>query len=199
MSLANALALSNPTLKALDYNVDATAARATMLEDADFARLGVRVKELPAMQRQADEVVAARTGVASRSPSAWRACSAGSPHEHAARVLVPLRDHVRGAVHPHDHRHRNAIGRFLMQEFMGRLSPSLGKSTSKPGAVIATTVIVAGWTYFILTGSISTIWPMFGIANQLLACTALCIGTTIILREGRRSPTRSSRCARCSS
>jgi len=78
------------------------------------------------------------------------------------------------------------IGRFLMQEFMGRLSPSLGKSTSKPGAVIATTVIVAGWTYFILTGSISTIWPMFGIANQLLACTALCIGTTIILREGKK-------------
>ena len=54
------------------------------------------------------------------------------------------------------------------------------------GAVLATTLIVGGWTYFILTGSIMTIWPMFGIANQLLACTALCVATTILLREGKR-------------
>ncbi len=47
-------------------------------------------------------------------------------------------------------------------------------------------LIVGGWSYFILTGSISTIWPMFGIANQLLACTALCVGTTIILREAKK-------------
>jgi carbon starvation protein len=47
-------------------------------------------------------------------------------------------------------------------------------------------MIVGGWTYFILTGSISTIWPMFGIANQLLACTALCVATTILLRESPR-------------
>jgi carbon starvation protein len=73
-----------------------------------------------------------------------------------------------------------------MQEFLGRVSPSLGKSTSKPGAILATSLIVAGWTYFILTGTISTIWPMFGVANQLLACTALCVGTTIILRESKK-------------
>jgi len=46
-------------------------------------------------------------------------------------------------------------------------------------------VIVVGWSYFILTGSIATIWPMFGVANQLLASTALCVGTTVILREAR--------------
>src|SRR5262249_21179331 len=62
VSLANALALSNRTLAALDYHVDPEAPRATMLEDADFARMGVRVKELPTLQRQSDEVVAARTG-----------------------------------------------------------------------------------------------------------------------------------------
>ena len=78
------------------------------------------------------------------------------------------------------------IGRFLMQEFMARASPELGKSTSTAGAMIATSLVVGGWTYFILTGSISTIWPMFGIANQLLACAALCVATTIILREGRK-------------
>jgi carbon starvation protein len=75
------------------------------------------------------------------------------------------------------------IGRFLMQEFLGRFSPELGKSTSHVGSFVATALIVSGWTYFILTGNISTIWPMFGIANQLLACAALCVGTTIILRE----------------
>jgi carbon starvation protein len=75
------------------------------------------------------------------------------------------------------------IGRFLMQEFLGRFRAELGRSTSQVGSITATALIVAGWTYFILTGSISTIWPMFGIANQLLACAALCVGTTIILRE----------------
>ncbi|MBL8611635.1 MAG: hypothetical protein JNL38_30110, partial [Myxococcales bacterium] len=58
--LSRALALSNPSLAALGYGVDPHAARATTLEDADFARLGVQVKELPALQRASDEVVAAR-------------------------------------------------------------------------------------------------------------------------------------------
>src|SRR5262249_3955903 len=49
--LSNALALSNRTLAALDFHVDPDAARATMLDDGDFARLGVKVKELPALQR----------------------------------------------------------------------------------------------------------------------------------------------------
>jgi carbon starvation protein len=78
------------------------------------------------------------------------------------------------------------IGRFLMQEFLGRVDSRLGASTSMAGGVTATLLIVGGWTYFILTGSIATIWPMFGIANQLLACTALSIGTTLLLREAPR-------------
>jgi carbon starvation protein len=51
---------------------------------------------------------------------------------------------------------------------------------------VASLAIVGGWSYFILTGNISTIWPMFGIANQLLACAALCVGTTIVLRESSK-------------
>jgi carbon starvation protein len=78
------------------------------------------------------------------------------------------------------------IGRFLMQEFMARALPELGKSTSRTGGLLATGLVVGGWTYFILTGNISTIWPMFGIANQLLACAALCVATTILLRESSR-------------
>jgi carbon starvation protein len=187
MSLANALALSNETLAALGYHVDAAAPRATMLEDADFARLGVHVKELPAMQRQADEVVAARTGGGVSLAVGMARVFSGLPGMstllaywyhfaimfEALFILTTIDTGTR-------------IGRFLMQEFLGRVSPSLGKSTSKPGAVLATSLIVAGWTYFILTGTISTIWPMFGVANQLLACTALCVATTIILRESKK-------------
>ena len=187
VSLAHALALSNGTLAALDYHVDAAAPRATMLEDSDFARLGVRVKELPAMQRESDEIVAARTGGGVSLAVGMARVFSGLPGMstllaywyhfaimfEALFILTTIDTGTR-------------IGRFLMQEFMGRLSPELGKSTSKPGAIIATSIIVAGWSYFILTGNISTIWPMFGIANQLLACTALCVGTTIILREGKK-------------
>jgi carbon starvation protein len=187
VSLAHALALSNGTLAALEYHVDAAAPRATMLEDADFARLGVHVKELPAMQREADEIVAARTGGGVSLAVGMARVFSGLPGMstllaywyhfaimfEALFILTTIDTGTR-------------IGRFLMQEFMGRVSPSLGKSTSKLGAVIATSIIVAGWSYFILTGNISTIWPMFGIANQLLACTALCVGTTIILREGKK-------------
>jgi carbon starvation protein len=75
------------------------------------------------------------------------------------------------------------VGRFLLQEFIGRAWAPFGRPSWLPGAVMASAAIVAGWSYFILTGSISTIWPMFGIANQLLAATALAVGTTVLMRE----------------
>jgi carbon starvation protein len=187
VALSNALALSNRALATLGYGVDADAARATMLEDADFARLGVKVKELPGLQRQSDEIVAARTGGGVSLAVGMARVFSGLPGMgtllaywyhfaimfEALFILTTIDTGTR-------------IGRFLMQEFMGRLSPELGKSTSRTGAFVSTSIIVGGWSYFILTGSISTIWPMFGIANQLLACTALCVGTTIILREGKK-------------
>jgi len=78
------------------------------------------------------------------------------------------------------------VGRFLLQEFVGRIWAPFREPGWVPGAIIASAAIVVGWCYFILTGSISTIWPMFGIANQLLASTALAVGTTIILRESSK-------------
>src|SRR5207248_10645193 len=64
------------------------------------------------------------------------------------------------------------IARFLVQELGGRLHPKLGRPDWMPGAVISTLLVVVCWSYFIWTGSIDTIWPMFGIANQLLAAIA---------------------------
>jgi carbon starvation protein len=178
------LALSNPTLHALDYEVDPKSNHATSLSDSDFARLGILVKELPSLSRNAGEVVAARTGGGVSLAVGMARVFSGLPGMstllsywyhfaimfEALFILTTIDTGTR-------------IGRFLMQEFLGRFSPELGRSTSRSGAFLATGLIVLGWTYFILTGNISTIWPMFGIANQLLACAALCVGTTILLRE----------------
>jgi carbon starvation protein len=77
------------------------------------------------------------------------------------------------------------IGRFLLQEFAGRAWPSYARTTSLPASISSTVIIVLGWSYFIWTGSISTVWPMFGVANQLLAVVALAVGTTLVINIGR--------------
>jgi carbon starvation protein len=77
------------------------------------------------------------------------------------------------------------VGRFLLQEFVGRFYEPFGHKEWLPGSVISSVVIVSSWSYFIWNGSINTIWPMFGIANQLLAAVALAVGTTIIINMGR--------------
>jgi carbon starvation protein len=178
------LALSNPLLASLGFAVDPRAKHATELGDADFARLGIQVRELPALSKSAGEVVAARTGGGVSLAVGMARVFSGLPGMgtllaywyhfaimfEALFILTTIDTGTR-------------IGRFLMQEFLGRFSAELGRSASKTGGSLASGLIVGGWTYFILTGNISTIWPMFGIANQLLACAALCVGTTVILRE----------------
>ena len=56
---------------------------------------------------------------------------------------------------------------------------------TSPPAVVSTALVVFGWSYFILTNSVATIWPMFGMANQLLALIALTIVTTVLVNSGR--------------
>ena len=77
------------------------------------------------------------------------------------------------------------IGRFLLQEALGKFYKPFAKADWLPGNIIASSVIVFAWSYFIYTGSISTIWPMFGTANQLLATIALTIGTSYIINKGK--------------
>jgi carbon starvation protein len=72
-----------------------------------------------------------------------------------------------------------------VQEFLGRFYAPMGRQEWIPGAIISTLMVVSSWGYFIHTGSISTIWPMFGIANQLLAAVALAVATTIIINTGK--------------
>ncbi len=77
------------------------------------------------------------------------------------------------------------VARFLVGEFGGRFYKKLEDPKWLPGALLTTLIVVVSWAAFIFTGTISTIWAMFGIANQLLASVALCVATTIIINSGR--------------
>ena len=77
------------------------------------------------------------------------------------------------------------IARFVLQEFLGKVYRPWERPDSVSGTVVTSAVTVVAWTYFIYTGSIATIWPMFGVANQLLAVIGLCVGTTILFNSGK--------------
>ncbi|MBA4189947.1 MAG: carbon starvation protein A [Planctomycetaceae bacterium] len=77
------------------------------------------------------------------------------------------------------------IARFLLQETAGRVYKPLARPDWLPGALLASGVVTGGYGWLISTGSIETIWPMFGIANQLLAVMALALVTTWMVNQGR--------------
>src|SRR5262245_36383997 len=77
------------------------------------------------------------------------------------------------------------IARFLFQETAGRVYKPFGRQDWLPGALLASALVTGGWCWLVSTGSIMTIWPMFGIANQLLAVLALALVTTWLVNHGR--------------
>ena len=74
------------------------------------------------------------------------------------------------------------VARYLIQEMAGRVYEPFRRMNWWPGVMISSGLVVGAWGYLIGTGSISTIWPMFGAANQLLGMLALCIGTTVLIK-----------------
>ncbi len=78
------------------------------------------------------------------------------------------------------------IARFVLQEYLGKIHEPLGRPHHWGGTILTSFLTVAAWGYFIYTGSVATIWPMFGIANQLLAVMALWFGTVWLISEGKR-------------
>jgi len=74
------------------------------------------------------------------------------------------------------------VARYLIQEMAGRVYAPFSRITWWPGVLLSSGFVVGAWGYLIGTGSISTIWPMFGAANQLLGTLALCIGTTVLIK-----------------
>lgn len=74
------------------------------------------------------------------------------------------------------------VARYLIQEMAGRVYAPFRRMNWWPGVLLSSGFVVGSWAYLISTGSISTIWPMFGAANQLLGTLALCIGTTVLIK-----------------
>ncbi|MDP3278957.1 MAG: carbon starvation protein A [Deltaproteobacteria bacterium] len=185
--LSRVLSLSNGSLAAAGYHVDPREQDPTSLSNEDFARLGVSVTDLPALAASTHERIAARTGGGVSLAVGMARIFAGLPFIRGAKNLLAYWYHfaimfealfILTTIDT-----GTRVGRFLVQEFLGKLWAPLGRSDSVFAGALATALVVGGWTTFLLTGSVQTIWPMFGIANQLLAVVGLTVGTTVILRK----------------
>lgn len=77
------------------------------------------------------------------------------------------------------------VGRYMLQELIGRFSPKFGDPHWLPGGIIASALISGAWGYIVLQGNLSTIWPIFGVSNQLLAIITLAISSVVICSMGK--------------
>src|SRR5246500_4041052 len=77
------------------------------------------------------------------------------------------------------------VARYVLQELMGKVHKPFGNSAWLPGNLITSSLVVPGWGYLIYTGTITTIWPLFGTGNQLLATIALAVSTTFLINMGK--------------
>jgi carbon starvation protein len=77
------------------------------------------------------------------------------------------------------------VARYVLQELMGKLHKPFANHAWQPGNMITTFFVVLGWGYLIYTGNISTLWPLFGTGNQLLATIALAVGTAFLINMGK--------------
>jgi carbon starvation protein len=156
------------------------------VEPGQFANLGMAPVNLPQLGRDVGEELTGRTGGAVSLAVGMAQIFSGMPGLQglmsywyhfaimfeALFILTTIDTGTR-------------VARFLVQEFLGKFFRPMEKTDWMPGTILSSLLVVSAWAYFIYTGNISTIWPMFGIANQLLAAVSLCIGTTVIINMGK--------------